>query len=341
MTQGSTTTPLSGPASAIGPGAEAGAYAAAATAAAASAYERRGIVGRCLDSLGLYALLSPTFILLAVFSLVPFVIAIATSFYDYEVGGEATFVGFANYREYLHDYTLLESFRNMLLLTAFHVIAVMIVPLVVAKMIFSLSSERASYFYRVLFLFPIVVPNVAIYLIWRGLIYSEAGLLNNVLRAAGLGHLARGWFSDPNTVLWAIACIGFPFAGGINILIYYAGLTGIPESVHEAATLDGATGVRKFLLIDVPLVMSQIKLLVMLTIIGGIQSFEAIYILTAGGPGFRSMVPGLWMYLNAFQFQRMGYACAIGVILFLLILGLTILNLRYFRTSEQLQGQTT
>ena len=90
---------------------------------------------------------------------------------------------------------------------------------------------------------------------------------------------------------------------------------------------------------DVPLVMSQIKLLVMLTIIGGIQSFEAIYILTSGGPGFRSMVPGLWMYLNAFQFQRMGYACAIGVLLFVLILALTILNLRYFKTSEQLQGQ--
>jgi raffinose/stachyose/melibiose transport system permease protein len=291
------------------------------------------------ETLGLYALLAPTFILLAIFSLIPFVIAFATSFFDYEVGGERKFIGFANYIEYVHDYTFWESFGNMLFLTAFSMIVVMIVPLVVAKLIFSLSSERASYFYRVLFLLPIVVPNIAVYLIWRALVYGEDGLVNQFLGAVGLSHLERGWFSSPGGVLWAIAFIGFPFAGGINILIYYAGLTSIPDSVHEAAMLDGATGLRKFLLIDVPLVMSQIKLLVMLTIIGGIQGFEGIYVLTLGGPGFKSMVPGLWMYLNAFQFQRMGYACAIGVILFLIILALTILNMRFFRSSEQLQGQ--
>jgi raffinose/stachyose/melibiose transport system permease protein len=127
------------------------------------------------DVLGLYAIVAPTFILLAIFSLVPFVIAIATSFFDYEVGGDATFIGVSNYLEYLHDYTFLKSFANMFFLTAFQVIVVMIVPLAVAKLIFSLSSERASYFYRIVFLFPIVVPNVALYLIWRGVIYNEDG----------------------------------------------------------------------------------------------------------------------------------------------------------------------
>jgi len=292
------------------------------------------------ENLGLYALLAPTFILLAVFSLVPFVIAFATSFFDYEVGGEAKFVGLSNYLEYLHHYTFLESFGNMFLLTAFSVVMVMIVPLVVAKLIFSLSSERASYFYRILFLFPIVIPNVAVYLIWQSVVYSEIGLLNSVLKTIGHAELARGWFSDPRTSLWALAFIGFPFAGGINILIYYAGLTSISESVHEAATLDGATGLKKFLLIDVPLVMSQIKLLVMLTVIGGIQAFEGVYIVTKGGPGFKTTVPGLWMYFNAFKFQRMGYACAIGVVLFLLIMLLTVINLRYLKTTEQLQGQS-
>jgi raffinose/stachyose/melibiose transport system permease protein len=335
MTQSSTTTPLSGPSTAIATG-------AVALAAPALAARAPKSVGRRLplrETLPLYALLAPTFLLLACFSLVPFVIAIVTSFFDYEVGGQAAFVGLANYREYVHDYTFAESFGNMIFLCTFSVIAVMIVPLVVAKLIFSLASERASYLYRILFLFPIVVPNVAVFLIWRSLIYNDDGLVNNVLGAIGLDHLERGWFSDPDTVIWAIACVGFPFAGGINILIYYAGLTSIPDSVHEAALLDGATGVRKFLLVDVPLVMSQIKLLVMLTIIGGIQAFEGVYVLTAGGIGFKSMVPGLWMYYNAFLFQRMGYACAIGVILFLLILTLTFLNLKYFRSSEQMQGE--
>ena len=303
---------------------------------APASQRRRQSLGEVLS---LYGLLAPTFILLGVFSLVPFVVAFVTSFYEYEVGGEAQFVGLTNYLEYFRDYTFLESFGNMLFLTAFHVAAVMVVPLVVAKLIFSLSSQRASYVYRIVFLLPIVVPGVAVQMIWGNIIYSDSGFVNELLRLIGRDDLTRGWLSDPSTVLWAVAFIGFPFAGGINILIYYAGLTAIPDSVHEAALLDGATGVRKFLLIDVPLVMSQIKLLVMLTIIGGVQSFEGLFILTNGGPGFKSMVPGLWMYFNAFSFQRMGYACAIGVILFGLIMALTVLNLKFFRTSEQMQGE--
>jgi raffinose/stachyose/melibiose transport system permease protein len=224
-------------------------------------------------------------------------------------------------------------------MTLFGIIAVMTAPLIIAKLIFSLKSERARYLYRVLFLIPIVVPGVATLMIWQGMIYGDSGFLNEVLRLAGRDDLTRGWLTDPRTVLWAIVFIGFPFAGGINILIYYAGLTAIPDSIHEAAELDSAKGFRKFLAIDVPLVMSQMKLLIILTIIGTVQGFEGMFILTKGGPGFKSMVPGLWMYMNAFSFQRMGYACAIGVILFLLILGLTILNMRYFKSSEELTAE--
>jgi raffinose/stachyose/melibiose transport system permease protein len=287
-------------------------------------------------SLDLYALITPTFALLAVFSLIPFVWAFWTSFFEYEVGGDRQFVGLANYREYLLDPTLAGSFANMLALTVIGVLIVMTVPLGIAKLIFSLSSEKARYVYRVLFLIPIVVPGIAGTLIWRGMIYGDTGLINETLRAVGMADLTRGWLSDPNTALWAVALIGFPFAGGINILIYYAGLAGISESVHDAAALDGANGVQRFFRMEVPLVLSQIKLLVILTVIGHVQAFEGMFVLTRGGPGFKTMLPGLWMYMNAFTFQRMGYACAIGVVLFLLILVLTIINLKYFRSSENL-----
>jgi ABC-type sugar transport system permease subunit len=289
--------------------------------------------------MAMYAMLTPTFLLLAVFSLVPFVWAIATSFFDYEVGAEAKFIGLANYAEYFTDPTLLSSFGNLAFLTAFGLATVMTAPLIIAKLIFSLRSERAKYLYRVLFLIPIVVPGVAGLMIWQGMIYGDSGFLNELLRLFGRDDLTRGWLSDPQTVLWAIVFIGFPFAGGINILIYYAGLANISDSIHEAAELDGARGIRKFLRIDVPLVMSQIKLLTILTVVGTVQGFEGMFILTKGGPGFNTMVPGLWMYMNAFSFQRMGYACAIGVILFLLILGLTILNMKYFRSSEDLRAE--
>jgi raffinose/stachyose/melibiose transport system permease protein len=293
-------------------------------------------IRKFLERLSLYGLLTPTFLLLGVFSLVPFVWAFWTSFYDYEVGGESRFVGLANYTEYLHDPTLAPSFLNMAILTAFGIGVVLTVPLIIAKLIFTLSSERARYLYRVLFLIPIVVPGIAGTLIWRGMIYGDTGLVNETLRLVGRADLARGWLVDPHSALWAVALIGFPFAGGINILIYSAGLASIDESVHDASALDGASGLRKFFSMEVPLVLSQMKLLVILTIIGNVQAFEGMFVLTRGGPGFKTMLPGLWMYFNAFSFQRMGYACAIGVVLFLLILVLTIINMRYFRTTESL-----
>jgi raffinose/stachyose/melibiose transport system permease protein len=299
----------------------------------------KGFLQGLKKSVPMYAMLTPTFALLATFSLIPFVWAFLTSFYEYEVGGESRFVGMSNYAEYLQDPTLAGSFANLLFLTLFGVVIVMTAPLAIAKLIFSLKSERARSLYRVLFLIPIVVPGVASLMIWQNMIYGDSGFVNELLRLVGRDDLTRGWLSDPRTVLWAVIFIGFPFAGGINILIYYAGLVGIPMSVHEAAELDGARGFRKFLRIDVPLVASQVKLLTILTVIGTVQGFEGMFILTKGGPGFRTMVPGLWMYMNAFSFQRMGYACAIGVILFLLILGLTILNMRYFRSSEDLRAE--
>jgi raffinose/stachyose/melibiose transport system permease protein len=183
-----------------------------------------------------------------------------------------------------------------------------------------------------------VVPGVAIQLIWSGMIFSDAGLLNQLLEILGLAHWSRGWLADPETALLAVAAVGFPFVGGFEVLIYYAGFSSIPESVNEAAAIDGCTGWQKFFRIDIPMVLSQLKLILILTIIGGVQGFEHLFILTRGGPGFETTVPGLWMYFNAFSFQRMGYACAIGVLLFILVFGLTTLNLRYFKSSEQLQG---
>jgi len=286
-----------------------------------------------------YGIILPAVVLLLIFVYAPVVWAIVSSFSQFEIGGSQEFVGLANYREFLtSDPTCWPSMGTMFLLTLFAVMIRLSMPLIVAKLIYSLPRERSRYIYRIVFLVPIVVPGVAVQLIWGGMIYSEHGMLNELLRAVNLEHWTHGWLSDPRTVLGAIVMMGFPFVGGFDVLIYYAGLSSIPDSVTEAAHLDGCTGIRKFFLIDVPMVLSQLKLILILTIIGGLQGFEALFVLTKGGPGFKTMVPGLWMYFNAFSFQRMGYACAIGVILFLMIFGLTLINIKYFKSSEEVQG---
>ena len=267
------------------------------------------------SSFPLYLLVLPTLFLLAVFSFLPVLMAFYNSFFEYEVGGERTWVGFQNYIDYLTaDPTTVISFVNMGLLTLIAIVIRLTAPL-------------------------IVVPVVAVQLVWGSLILGETGLVNSALENMGYETLTRGWLSDPNTALIALACIGLPWITGFEVLIYYAGLSNIPESVHEAAKLDSAVGLKKFLLIDIPLVLSQIKLIFMLVLINGIQGFELIFILTQGGPGFETYVPGLWMYENAFSFQKMGYASSIGVLLFVIIFAFTLFNMKYFKSAEEIQGQ--
>ena len=290
-------------------------------------------------ALGCYLLVSVTLVLLSIFVYLPVIWAFTKSLFEFEVGSASKFVGLANYIEFLTlDPITWVSLFNMLFLTFFAVCVRLTFPLVVAKLIHSLPNERWRYIYRIVFLVPIVVPGVAIQLIWVSLIYGDRGLLNEFLRGIGLSGWVTGWLSDPSTALMAVAMVGFPFAGGFEVLIYYAGLSGIPESVNEASLIEGCVGIRKFFLIDIPMVLSQLKLILLLTIIAGVQGFENLLILTRGGPGFTTTVPGLWMYYNAFSFQRMGYACSIGVCLFVLIFGLTLLNIKYFKSSEELQG---
>ncbi len=293
---------------------------------------------RIRQTLTCYAIILPSLLLLFTFLYLPVMWAFSKSLYEFEIGAPSRFVGLNNYAEFLfRDPTCWPSMANMLFLTLVGVVTRLTFPLLVAKLIHSLPTERARHTYRLIFLVPIVVPGVAVQLIWMGLVYADGGLLNELLRAAGLEQWVTGWLSDPDTALWAVALVGFPFVGGFEVLVYYAGLAAIPQSVNEAALLEGCTGVGKFFRIDIPLVLSQLKLILILTVIHGVQSFQNVFILTFGGPGFKTNVPGLWMYYNAFSFQRMGYACAVGVILFLVILGLTVLNLKYFRSAEQLQ----
>jgi raffinose/stachyose/melibiose transport system permease protein len=216
-------------------------------------------------------------------------------------------------------------------LTIFGVITAVTVPVIVAEWIFWLQSKRAQYFYRILMIWPAIVPGVVTILIWQFIYDPYAGVLNSILRAVGLSGLAQNWLGDPRIALYSVMGSAFPFIGGVTVLIYLAGLQSISNEIFDAAAIDGAHGVRRFFTIDLPLIMGQIKLNLVLAIIGGVQNFAGILILTNGGPAGATEVPGLYMYNVAFQYGKIGYASAIGVLIFLCILVLTFLNMRYLR----------
>lgn len=294
---------------------------------------KKGINRRLLiSSLQAYLFLLPTFALIGLFSYYPALLALYHSLTDWNGILLADYVGLNNFREMLNDQVLLASLGNMVTVAIWSLVVTLTVPLLVAELIYALRNNRAQYWYRLLFVAPIVVPFVVTLLVWRFIYDPDLGLLNALLERLGISFQSR-WLGDPDLALYCLLFIGFPFAAGTNVLIYLAGLQSIGESVIDAAKLDGATGLRRIISIDLPLIMGQVRLLGILSLIGGIQGFGAQLVLTRGGPGYATMVPGMWMYETAFSYSRMGYASAIGTSMFVVILGLTLVIMRSVESS--------
>lgn len=280
----------------------------------------------------LYTLILPTIIMLSIFFYYPAIRGFIMSFQHVDVRG-VRWVGLENYERAFTDKRLIESFKNLAFLALFNVGVVTTLPLFVSVVIFRLKSTAAQYWWRVMFVVPIVVPAVATILVWRWM-YSSDGGINIILSAVGLGDLARGWLGDRNVVMGALAFTNFPWVAGINFLIYYAGLQDIPQEVLDAAVVDGASSFRRFINIELPMLRSQMRLLVLLTLVYWLRSFELPLIMTNGGPGYASMVPGLRMYFAINRDFDLGYGSAIGSILFVLVLVVTLMQLRLTRSRD-------
>ena len=282
----------------------------------------------------IYSLLLGPVGFLAVFNYVPAASALYHAFTAWDIGAESRWVGLANFAELARDPVFRKSLANLAKLGAFIFITGMTIPFLVAELIFHIKSDRWNYLCRVLIVLPMMVPGVVVYMLWKH-IYGDAGIPTEILTRLGLHDWVYGWLSHPKTALWAVAFVGFPFVHGFTVLVYYAGLAIIPTSVLEAAQLDGLGGVGRVFRIHIPLILQQIKLLVVVTVIGIVNGFESIYILTLdGGPGYETMVPGLYMYLNGFNFQRMGYASAIGMLMLAFLLLFTLSLNRLMRVEQ-------
>jgi raffinose/stachyose/melibiose transport system permease protein len=275
------------------------------------------------------AFLFPAFALILVFSYYPAFSGLFHSFTDWDIGGSENFVGLDNFIKMWSDDVFLISMKNALQYAVFRIVVYVSVPLFVALLIFHLRGSRARYLYRVGFLIPYIVPSVVYWLVW-GFVYAPYdGILNSLLEAVGLENLTKAWLGNPDTALYAIMFIGFPFVGAFFMLILYAGLEGIGSAVFDAAEIDGAGATSRLLRIELPLIRPQIMLILILSAIEGFSSYAVALILTSGGPMNATMFPGLYMYRNAFQFGRMGYAASIGTILFIILFVLAVFSQRY------------
>ncbi len=282
-----------------------------------------------------YLMLIPTFALLLTFNYYPAFMGLYRAFFKWDIGLPPEFLGLGNFEKlFIRDDTFLKSLRHVSLLTSWRVISAVTFPFIVAELIFNLRSNVHKYTYRVLTILPAVVPGIVILLLWQFIYDGTHGLLNAFLEGVGLEDWQQPWLGSPKTALYAVTFMGFPWVGGVTVLIYLAGLQGISDEVIDSSLVDGCSGLRRIFSIDIPLILGQFKLIIVLAVIGGLQGWVAVFVMTAGGPGTASMVPGLWMYNNAFLWNKMGYASAIGMFLFVLIMGLTIINVKFVKTGD-------
>lgn len=282
-----------------------------------------------------YGMLIPSFLILFTFMYLPTFIAIIFSFTDWDGFNSPQFTGLHNYLTLLTDKVFWISMGNIGLWALIKVIVELTVPLVVAVVIYHLKSEKMQYVYRVLFVIPIVVPGIVMFMIWNFIYDPNVGVLNALLETVGLEGLIQNWLGDSTYALFALMFVGFPFVIPLNLLIFFAGLQNIPESIYESAELDGVNKISRFFKLEVPLVMGQIKLLLILTIIQLLQNVTLPLVMTNGGPGYSTYVPGLYMYFLAFQNGEFGFGMAVSMIIFVIVLILTWIQVKYIKPSNE------
>ncbi|TBL70823.1 carbohydrate ABC transporter permease [Paenibacillus thalictri] len=280
-----------------------------------------------------YYFLVPIFVFLALFKYEPFIIAFIKSLYEWNGANVNQFVGLDNFYRMLSDPSFLTSLKNVVFLTIGALLANITLPLIAAVMVYHLKSKEVAHVVRVLFILPLVVPGIVVIRIWST-IYEQGGALNQLLKLVGLGEYTHAWLGEQGTALGSLIFYNFPWIGGIFFLLYMAGLMAIPGDLFEAGSMDGMTRWSRFWRLELPMLKSQIKLVVMLTVISQIQNFELPLILTNGGPGDASLTPALHLYNRAFTHNELGYASAIGVVLFLVILLLTVINNKFLKATE-------
>lgn len=283
-----------------------------------------------------YLFLVPIYALMIIFKYVPFFNAVINSFFKWNGGNVREFIGLQNYITLFHDSQFGVSLLNCLIICIANLAIALTMPLLAAELLFAVRSRRSQYFLRTAITFPMVVPGVVVILLWKWILGGDTGILNNVLASIGLENLVSPWLGSSKTALFSVILIGFPWVSGLNFLLYYGALQGVPGELLEAAKIDGTNIFQRFFRIDLPMLASQTKLVITLCLINSVQVFETIFILTKGGPGGATMVPSILLYEAAFSYKKFGYSAAIGVVMFLLVLLLTAINQRFLKDTEKM-----
>jgi raffinose/stachyose/melibiose transport system permease protein len=260
-----------------------------------------------------YAYLTPALALYVTFVIVPIGATAVLSLFAWDGVSSPVWVGLANYREVFSDPVLRSSLVHPVILFGFYCVIPVITALVLSTAL--TAVRRGHAFFRVTIFLPFVVPGVVAALIWEFMYEPQNGLINGVFRHVGLGSLARPWLGDFSLALPAVGVVGAWTLTGFVTVLFLAGMQKIPFDLYDAARVDGAGALQQFRAVTFPGLRHEITVAVVITGIATLRNFDVIYNLTAGGPGFSTVVPAYEVYYRAFVEGSVGSACALAVVL--------------------------
>jgi raffinose/stachyose/melibiose transport system permease protein len=275
-----------------------------------------------------YLFLLPALSIYLVFLVYPIVDSLWVSLHEWDgLSPTWTFVGLANYRRlFLEDPVAWQALRNNVIWVAFKLLVPTVLGLLLAVALNRAIAGRTIL--RAIFYAPGVLPLVAVGIIWAWIYNPNFGFLNELLKMAGFGWLARGWLSDYSTALPAVMITSIWYGTGFPMVLYLAGLQGIPEEQYEAARIDGASPFQSFRYITLPWLRETHVVVITLAVISSFRVFDIVYTMTNGGPGRETQVLALWMYQNTFQYSHAGYGSALAWAIALISLVVTIPYIR-------------
>lgn len=277
-----------------------------------------------------YVFLTPNIIVFTIFVFIPIVYSLAMSFTAWRGIDIPQFIGLANFVEIFTDDVFWVALRNTLVYAAGVVPLSMGLGLLAALGLNVVLPGRALL--RTIYFIPVVVSSVVVGMLASWVFNDNYGIINATLRNLGLGRV--NWLSSPQTAMITLIIATIWARLGFCMVIYLAGLQGIPKDYLDAAHVDGATAWQRFRLITFPLLRPSTFLLLILNVIYSFEAFDLVYVMTGGGPGYSTTVLPVYIYESAFELKRYGYANALGLILMVIILTFTIIQWRVNRQGE-------
>ncbi|MGH2551374.1 MAG: carbohydrate ABC transporter permease [Thermomicrobiales bacterium] len=277
------------------------------------------------------AFIAPNLLGFIVFFLGPMLYGLYISFTDWDLLNDPKWVGLDNYNTLIHDDLMWKSLKNTFIYCLVTIPGGMAVALSLAMAV--KQAARLAVLYRSLMFLPVVTSTIAVALVWKSVLNTDFGLLNWLLEFVGVSPI--GWLSDTRWAMISVGLVAIWKNMGYNMVIFLAGLHAVPQHLYEAAAIDGAGAWRRFRNVTLPMISPTLFFVLIVSVIGSFQVFDQVYVLTDGGPGNSTVVYNYYLYQNAFEFFRMGYASAMAYALFALIFLITVFQVKFLNKRVQ------